>query len=103
MEKDDRAQFSKCSTQLHRYKRTWPFGRETLVAYHISSVIRVFSFQNSPKDQDLSYKMDLDLWDFRKGKTCIIAKFHKTDLVTCSHSRERRSRYLIGLSTGLLI
>ena len=23
----------------------------------------VFSFQNSPKDLDPSYKMDLDLWD----------------------------------------
>ena len=22
-----------------------------------------FSFQNNPKDLDLSYKMDLDLWD----------------------------------------
>ena len=33
--------------------------------------------------------MDLDLWDwFRKGKTHIIAKFHKTDLIICSHSRE---------------
>ena len=25
---------------------------------------------------------------FRKGKTCIIAKFLRTDLVICSHSRE---------------
>ena len=24
---------------------------------------RVFSFQNNPKDLDLSYKTDLDLWD----------------------------------------
>ena len=23
----------------------------------------IFSFQNNPKDLDLSYKMDLDLWD----------------------------------------
>ena len=28
---------------------------------------------------------------FRKGKTCIIAKFHGTDLVICSHSRERKT------------
>ena len=27
---------------------------------------------------------------FRKGKTCIIAKFYRTDLVICSHSRERK-------------
>ena len=33
----------------------------------------IFSFQNNPKNQDPSYKMDLDLWDFiRKGKTHII-------------------------------
>ena len=30
--------------------------------YCISSVIRQ-SFQNNPKDLDLSYKMDLDLWN----------------------------------------
>ena len=48
-----------------------------------------FFFQNNPKNLDPSYKMDLDLWDLiRKGKTRIIAKFHRTDLVICSHSRE---------------
>ena len=32
--------------------------------YHISSIIRQsFSFQNNPKDLDLSCKTDLDLWD----------------------------------------
>ena len=33
--------------------------------YHISSLIRrhFFSFQNNPKNLDLSYQMDLDLWD----------------------------------------
>ena len=33
--------------------------------YHISLVIRheFFSFHNNPKNLDLSYKMDLDLWD----------------------------------------
>ena len=28
---------------------------------------------------------------FRNGKTGIIAKFHNTDLVMCSHSRERKT------------
>ena len=27
---------------------------------------------------------------FRKGKTCTAAKFHRTSLVICSHSREER-------------
>ena len=42
----------------------------------------VFSFQNNPKDLDLSYKMDLDLWDcLGMGKIGIIARFHRNDLV----------------------
>ena len=33
--------------------------------------------------------MDLDLWDYLEGKTCIITPFHKTHLVIySSHSRE---------------
>ena len=49
----------------------------------------IFSFQNNPKNQDLSYKTDLVFWGlFRKGKTHIIAKFLRTDSVICSHSRE---------------
>ena len=28
---------------------------------------------------------------FRKGKTCNIAKFHRTDLVICSQSREGKT------------
>ena len=43
----------------------------------------VFSFQNNPKDLDPSGKMDLDLWDcLGMGKIGIIARFHRTDLVT---------------------
>ena len=38
------------------------------------------------------YKMNLDLWDcFRKSKTHIIAKFHRTDLVICNHSGEGKT------------
>ena len=50
--------------------------------YRISSFIRwIFFFQNNPKDLDPSCKMDLVfLGVFRKGKTCIITKFHRTDL-----------------------
>ena len=41
---------------------------------------RVYSFHDNPKNLDPSYKMDLEyLGLFRKGKTHIIAKFHKTD------------------------
>ena len=50
----------------------------------------VFSFQNNPKDLDPSYKMDLDLWDCLGGMK-LIAKFHRTDLVICSHTREGRT------------
>ena len=49
-------------------------------------------FQNNPKNLDPSFKMDLDLWDcLGWSKTCIIAKFHRTDLVIFSHSREGKT------------
>ena len=52
----------------------------------------LFSSKTILKNLDPSYKMDLDLLGlFRKGKTCIMAKFHKTDLAICSHSREEKS------------
>ena len=39
-----------------------------------------------------SYKTNLDLWDYLgKLKSCIIAKFHRTDLVICSQSREGKT------------
>ena len=50
-----------------------------------------FLFRNSPKNLDPSYKMDLD-FGCRKGKICIGGKFHRTDLVICSHSRERKTQ-----------
>ena len=36
-----------------------------LALFCISSIIRrfFFSFQNNPKNLDLSYKTDLDIWD----------------------------------------
>ena len=40
------------------------------------------SFQNNPKNLDPSYKVDLSLGLFKKGKTHIIAKFQGTDLAT---------------------
>ena len=56
----------------------------------IPLVIRqFFSFQNNPKNLDLSYKMDLDLldlWDCL-GRIKLIAKFHRTDLVIFGYSR----------------
>ena len=63
--------------------------------YFFSNKSEIFSFQNNPKNLDPSYKTDLDLWDcFRKGKTRIIAKFLRTDLVICSHSREGKTRLI---------
>ena len=46
-----------------------------------------FSFQNSPKNLDPSYKMDLDYLHSLR----IIAKLHRTDVVICSHSREEKT------------
>ena len=58
-----------------------------------------FTFQNNPhKNLDSSYKKDLDFWGdcfgrvlLWKDKTRIIAKFHRTDLVIYSHSREGKT------------
>ena len=56
----------------------------------ISSVIRQsFSFQKQSKYsrlilEDGSSALGLS----RMGKTCIVAEFHRTDLIICSHSRD---------------
>ena len=51
-----------------------------------------FLFQNNPKNLDPSYKDgSRSLGLFRKGKTLIISKFHRTDLYICSHSREGKT------------
>ena len=40
------------------------------------AIRQFFSFQNNPKNLDLSYKTDLDLWDcLGKVKTHMIANF----------------------------
>ena len=55
--------------------------------YHISVVIRQSFFPSKTIQKDHSRSIGL----FRKGKTRIIAKFHRTDLVICSHSRNRKT------------
>ena len=40
-----------------------------------------------------SSKMDLDIWDCLGRKTRILAKFHRTDLVICSHFRQETPSY----------
>ena len=63
----------------------WQIKVDTEMKYRISLIIRQnFSFQNNPKDLDLSCKTDLDC--LGRVKIGIIAKFHKTDLVISSHS-----------------
>ena len=39
------------------------YHRNCILPYSFGYKIELFSFQNSPKDLDPSYKMDLDLWD----------------------------------------
>ena len=58
--------------------------------YHISSVIRqsFFPSKTSQKSRSVLQDGSRSLELFRKGKTCTIAKFLKTDLVICSHSGE---------------
>ena len=57
--------------------------------YFFGCKTELFSFQNNPKNLDLSYKTDLDLRDcFGRVKLKIIAKFLGTALDIWSHSRE---------------
>ena len=57
--------------------------------YRISLVIRRIIFLPKPSQRSRSVLKDgsRSLALFRKGKIGIIAKFHRTDLVICSHSR----------------
>ena len=59
------------------------FNKNEIQIFVPTSFLGIFSFQNNPKDLDLSYKTDLELWDclrrlklglFKKIKTHIIAK-----------------------------
>ena len=48
-----------------------------------------FPFQKNPKNLDPSYRMDLDLGDcLGIVKLILLRKFHRTDLIICSLSRE---------------
>ena len=53
----------------------------------------VFFFlpKQSQKSRSVLQDKSRSLGLYRKGKTYIIAKFHGTDLVICSHSTERKT------------
>ena len=52
------------------------------LTYHISSIIRqiFIFFQNSPRDLDPSYKMDLNLWDCL-GRVKLVLRQNFTGLI----------------------
>ena len=60
---------------------------------YISSVVRQFFFlpKQSQKSRSVSQDRSRSLGKFRKGKTGLIAKFRRTDLFTCSISREMKT------------
>ena len=64
-----------------------------VIPYFFGYKMEFFPFQNNPKNLDPSYKMNLDLWDCL-GMVKLIAKFHKTDLVIRSHSKEENPRLI---------
>ena len=47
--------------------------------------------EQSQKSRSLLYDGSRSLGLFRKGKTCVIAKFQRDDLVICRHSGERKT------------
>ena len=71
--------------------------------YHMSSVIRQIFFPSETiaKSRSIIYDRSRSLGMFRKGKTSIVAKFHRTDLVIFSHSRERKCQSYSRINTVL--
>ena len=65
------------------------YARSTVGIYCISSVIKqiIFHPKQSQRSRSILKDGSRSLGLFRKGKIGIIAKFHRTDLVICSHSR----------------
>ena len=51
----------------------------------------VFLPKQSPKSRSILKDGSRSLGLYRKGKIRFNAKFHKTDLAICSHSRERKT------------
>ena len=47
--------------------------------------------KQSQKSRSILLEGSRSLGVLRKGKTCIIAKLQRTDLVICSHSREGKT------------
>ena len=64
-----------------------------VLIYPISSVMRQFFFSltKNPKNLDPSSRLNLDLQDCLGSVSHIIGKFHRTDLVICSHSGEGKT------------
>ena len=50
--------------------------------------------KKQPRQNNVLPKQSRFLGLFRKGRTRFIAKFHMTELVICSHSRERKKPVL---------
>ena len=75
------------------------YGTSPNILYFFVYKTEFFPSQNYPNNLDPSYR---SLGLFRKGKTQFIAKFHRTDLVICSHSREGKtlSHSQINYDTG---
>ena len=57
--------------------------------------------KQSQKSRSVLLEGSRSLGLFRKGKTSITAKFHMTDLVIFSHSREKKSSPYSLINTGM--
>ena len=62
-----------------------------MLLYFFDYKAEFFPFRNNQESRSVLYDRSRSFGLFRKDKTCIIAKFRKTDLVTCSHSRKRKT------------
>ena len=71
--------------------------------YRISSLIRrcIFLPKQSQKSRSILSDGSRSLGLFRKGKTCITAKLHMTNLIICTHSREWKAPSYSRINTVL--
>ena len=93
---------SKKGTLNHVNIANYPAQTEQFLLYWFLRISRLpyffgnktefcFLQKQSQKSRSILEDGSRSLGLFTKSKTCIIAKFHRTDLVICSHSTERET------------
>ena len=62
-----------------------------MISYFLGYKTDIFPSKKYQRSRSILLDGSRALVLFRKGKTHMLAKFHRTDLVMCSHSKERKT------------